>query len=356
MMGYNHKILIADDSEINRDLLSQMLSPRYDIAEAKNGQEVLDYIHSHPGETDLILLDFIMPKIDGMQVLSTLQAEKVLDDVSVIMITADSRMENIEKAYALGATDYITRPFSASIVRHRVDGVMNLQLRKNELADELSEQVEEKNRISDMMVHILSGIVEFRNGESGAHVLHIRVLTEFFLHSITAITDKYSFNDEEVYNISMGAAMHDIGKVCVPFEILNKPGALTKEEFAVMKSHTLKGAEMLKAIIPMYGDDKMLQTAYAIVRWHHERWDGRGYPDGLKGDEIPIFAQAVALADVYDALTGERCYKKAISHDKAINMILNGECGAFNPVLMKCLENIEPLIPGILKSKKANKL
>ncbi len=342
-------ILIADDNEINREILRGMLEGRYNIVETTNGRETLDYIHSHPDEVDLLLLDFIMPEMDGMKVLFHMQMENLLENIPTIMISAANFPGNIERAYILGATDYISRPFDMAIVQRRVNSVMKLHLKQKQLNILISDQIREKHKISDMMVHILSGIVEFRNGESGQHVLHIRLLTEYILKSLPLVTADYDLTQEQIYIICMGAAMHDIGKISVPSKILNKPGKLTPEEFEIMKSHTTVGAQMLEQMDERYASEPFVRTAYEIVRWHHERYDGNGYPDGLKGDEIPISAQVVSLADVYDALTSERCYKKAIPHLQAIQMIEDEKCGVFNPLLLQCLEKIQDDIPFVMQ-------
>lgn len=194
-----------------------------------------------------------------------------------------------------------------------------------------------------MMINILGHIVEFRNGESGPHVHHVQTMTRLLLQCLMNKTNSYNLTDEDVLIISTASALHDIGKIMIDEKILNKPGKLTKEEFEIMKTHSMLGASILKEL-PTYQKKTLVSVAYEICRWHHERYDGKGYPDGLKGEEIPISAQVVALADVYDALTSERCYKKAFSKEKAMEMILDGQCGAFNPLLLECLKDIEDII------------
>ena len=246
----------------------------------------------------------------------------------------------MRRAYELGVSDYVSRPFDAGVVYRRVFNTIKLYAKQRRLISLVTSQIREKEKNTQMLISILSEAVEFRNGESGAHVRHIRIITELLLHRLLEISSQYPITAEQQDNIPLASALHDIGKIGIDEKILNKPGKLTPEEFEVVKTHSMLGAEMLHQL-ENFNEQPLLQTAYEITRWHHERWDGRGYPDGLKGDEIPISAQLVALADVYDALTSERCYKKAFSHEKAVQMILNGECGAFNPLLLQCLTDIQ---------------
>ena len=336
---FKQKILIADDSEMNRSILTDMLESEYDIIEAENGVEAIAAIQKYGVELSLILLDIVMPEMDGFGVLDVMNRRHWIEDIPVIMISSESGSFHVERAYELGITDYISRPFDALIVHRRVVNTIMLYAKQKKLTALVMEQIEEKEKQSTLMIDILSHIVEFRNGESGLHVLHIRALTEMILKYLNHGTNGYHFTREEITMISTASALHDIGKISIPGEILNKPGRLTKEEFEIMKTHTTIGAEMLDKM-SFHQEDPLVKEAYAICRWHHERYDGRGYPDGLKGDEIPISAQIVALADVYDALTSERVYKKAFPHEEAIRMICNGECGTFNPILLKCLEEL----------------
>ena len=346
---FKQKILIADDSEMNRSILTDMLESEYEIIEAENGVEAVAAIQKYGVELSLILLDIVMPEMDGFGVLEVMNRRRWIDDIPVIMISSESASLHVERAYELGITDYISRPFDALIVHRRVVNTIMLYAKQKKLTALVMEQIQEKEKQSTLMIDILSHIVEFRNGESGLHVLHIRILTEMFLKHLPHITDRYQFTREEISMICMASALHDIGKISIPGEILNKPGRLTKEEFDIMKTHTTIGAEMLDKL-SFHQDELLVKEAYAVCRWHHERYDGRGYPDGLMGDEIPISAQIVALADVYDALTSERVYKKAFSHEEAVRMICNGECGTFNPLLLECLKDIADTLQENLKS------
>ena len=337
-MSEKEKILIADDSAMNRAILTEMLGDGYEILEAENGRQAVSIMQTNV-DIDLLLLDIMMPEMDGFDVLAMMNKYHWIDDIPVIMISAENASSYVERAYDLGATDYISRPFDMAIVRRRVINTLMLYAKQKRLVRLVAEQVYEKEKSNSTMINILSHIVEFRNGESGLHVLHIQTATDILLRTLVRKNDKYNLNAADISLISTASALHDIGKINIPASILNKPGKLTKEEFDTMKTHTTTGAEILDKL-PFQQESPLVKTAYAICHWHHERWDGRGYPDGLLGEQIPISAQVVALADVYDALTSDRCYKKAYSHDTAVSMILNGECGAFNPMLLDCLQEI----------------
>ena len=337
-MSLKPKILIADDSAMNRAILVEMLGDGYDVIEAENGREAVRVLQSAP-EIDLLLLDIMMPEMDGFEVLEQMKRYGWIDEVPVVMISAENGSAYVERAYDLGATDFISRPFDMAIVRRRVTNTLMLYTKQKQLVGLVARQVYENQKSNNLMINILSHIVEFRNGESGSHVLHIHTATELILNHLVKKTDKYKLSAADIAMIGTASSLHDIGKINIPEEILNKPGRLTKEEFDIMKTHTTIGAHILENL-PFQQDEPLVKVSYEICRWHHERWDGRGYPDGLKGEEIPIAAQVVALADVYDALTSERCYKKAFDHNTAVRMILNGECGTFNPLLMECLTEV----------------
>ena len=334
------QILLVDDSNMNRMLLREILGDGYHILEAENGQECLETLRAEAGNIALVLLDINMPGMDGFEVLKAMNANHTIEDTPVIMISSEDSDAAIRRSYELGASDYVNRPFDARIVYRRVTNTIKLYAKQRRLVQMVSDQIRARENNTDMLVGVLSHIVEFRNGESGAHVRHIRIITELLLHRLLEISSNYSITAEQQDLIPLASALHDIGKIGIDEKVLNKPGKLTPEEFKVIQTHSMLGAKMLHDL-DGFAEQPLLQTAYEIARWHHERWDGRGYPDGLKGDEIPISAQLVSLADVYDALTSERCYKKAFSHEKAVQMILNGECGAFNPLLLQCLTDIQ---------------
>lgn len=337
-----YTILVADDSEMNRSILRSMLEESYDIIEAEDGIQAVSILQQMEQEISLVLLDIVMPNMDGFGVLAAMNKYDWIDSVPVIMISAESTRDFIERAYDLGVTDYISRPFDMMVVRRRVVNTIMLYAKQRRLAVMVNEQIYQKEKVNNLMISILSHIVEFRNEESGLHVLHIQTMTEILLRSLMRKTDKYKLDRETINLISNASTLHDVGKIGIPSEILNKPGKFTPEEFAVMKSHSQMGAEMMNGV--PFQDEPLVKYAYEICRWHHERYDGRGYPDGLKGEEIPISAQVVSVADVYDALTSERVYKPAHSHEKALSMILNGECGSFQPLLLECLVESSDII------------
>ena len=334
------KILLVDDSKMNRMMLTEILGDSYHILEAENGRECLETLQAEAGNIALVLLDINMPVMDGFEVLKAMNANHTIEDTPVIMISSEDSDAAIRRSYELGASDYVNRPFDTRIVYRRVTNTIKLYAKQRRLVQMVSDQIRARENNTDMLVGVLSHIVEFRNGESGLHVRHIRIITELLLRRLLEISSRYSITAEQQDMIPLASALHDIGKIGIDEKILNKPGKLTPEEFEVIKTHSMLGAKMLHDL-DGFAEQPLLQTAYEIARWHHERWDGRGYPDGLKGDEIPISAQLVSLADVYDALTSERCYKKAFSHERAVQMIQNGECGAFNPLLLQCLTNIQ---------------
>lgn len=339
----NARILIVDDSEMNRDMLSDMLSDDYDIVEASNGEEALSILKEQVYDIDLVLLDIIMPAVDGFGVLDVMKRYHWIDNTPVIMISSEISQSYIRKAFELGVTDYIIRPFDSFIIHKRVSNTLMLYRKQKKLLSALEEQVYENEKNNSMMINVLAHIVEFRNGESGMHVHHIKQLTSILLQNLIEKTDKYRLTENDILLISTASSLHDIGKISIDDKILNKPGRLTAEEFEVIKTHSVIGAEMLQDLHNTH-NYPLFDKAYEICRWHHERYDGKGYPDGLKGEEIPISAQVTSLADVYDALTSNRCYKKAFSHEKAMEMILDGQCGAFNPVLLQCLKDCEKQI------------
>ena len=330
------QILIVDDSEINREILKEILKEDYRILEAANGEECLEQLERYGTGISLVLLDIVMPEMDGFEVLAAMNQNHWIEDIPVIMISSEDSDSYIRRAYEMGVSDYISRPFDAKIVYQRVLNMIKLYAKQRRLIRLVTRQIYEKERNNRMLIGILSQIVEFRNGESGRHVIHINLITQLLLEQLVKKTGKYQLSWEDRLLIATASALHDIGKIGIDEKILNKPGKLTKEEFEIMKAHTLIGAQMLDNL-DMYRNEKLLKFAYEICRWHHERYDGKGYPDGLVGEEIPISAQVVSLADVYDALVSERVYKKAFSHEKALEMIRNGECGTFNPLLLQCM-------------------
>lgn len=341
-MPLKPKILIADDSTMNRAILVEMLGDGYDILEAENGREAVQILQGG-SEIDLLLLDITMPEMDGFAVLEQMKRCGWIEEVPVIMISAENDSAYVERAYDMGATDFIGRPFDMAVVRRRVTNTLMLYTKQKQLVGLVAKQVYENQKSNNLMISILSHIVEFRNGESGLHVLHIHTATELILNHLVKKTDKYKLSAADIAMIGTASSLHDIGKINIPEEILNKPGRLTKEEFDTMKTHTTIGAHILENL-PFLQEEPLVKVSYEICRWHHERWDGRGYPDGLAGDDIPISAQIVSMADVYDALVSKRVYKAAYSPDTAVQMILHGDCGQFNPLLLECLVEIQDVL------------
>ena len=341
-MDKRQNILIVDDSKFNRDILKEILGEKYNYLEAENGNQAIQMIGENIG-IDLMLLDINMPQMNGFEVLKIMKRSQCIEETPVIMISSEESVDTMREAYEMGITDYITRPFDSVIVKKRVQNTLSLYANQNNLVNVVVNQIYEKEENNNIMIRILSSILGSRNSESREHILHIKTATEMMLRQLIKITDVYHLTEADIALITTASSLHDIGKIYIPEEILNKPGRLTDEEFKIMKTHSELGADIIQDMhLPQ--EKPLVHTVWEICRWHHERWDGKGYPDGLKGEEIPISAQVVSIADVYDALTSERCYKKAFDHDTAIKMILDGQCGQFNPILLKCLKELSPRI------------
>lgn len=338
-MQRRNTILLVDDVEMNRAILGGLFKDEYHILEAENGEQALLLLNEYHSSIAIMLLDIIMPVKDGYQVLEEIRGNGLLDEVPVIIITADNSVESELKAFDLGASDIIIKPFEAHVVRRRVHNTIELSLHKHNLESLVAEQARKLKETNEVLVDGLSSIIEYRSVETGQHIRRIRLLTKALLKEVNLNCPEYDLNDHKIDVIADASAMHDIGKIAIPDSVLNKPGRLTKDEFEIMKKHTVKGCEILESLDRM-SDQEYLKYAYNICRYHHERWDGRGYPDGLIGDAIPICAQVTGIADAYDALASDRVYKKAISHEQAANMILNGECGMFSPKLLECFKSV----------------
>ena len=330
-------ILIVDDIEVNRALLAENFKDDYEIVEAGDGEEALKVLDSGR-DIAAVLLDLIMPKMNGLDVLREMNRNGKIKHIPVFLITAANSEEMLSEGYELGAIDIIAKPFMPYFLRCRINNVVELYGHRNELEHIVAKQVDRLNKLNRSIVETLATVIEFRDGESGEHVRRIGRLTEILMTEVSNTYPEYRLPKKEIDKIVTSSTLHDVGKISIPDSILNKPGRLTTEEFEVMKQHTTKGCEILKNV-PEILDKGIYNYSYDICRHHHERWDGRGYPDGLKGDDISIWAQVVSVADVYDALTSERVYKKAFDHDTAVKMIYNGECGAFNPKVMKVFES-----------------
>ena len=340
------KILIVDDSSESREALRAMLSESYRIAEADGGRAALELMEQYIHDYDLVLVDNAMPDMDGFAVLEYMREHGWLDYVPVIMLSSDSSQDTRYRAYAAGAADYILRPFTKKMLLQRVVNTVSLYARQRKLEAVLSRKISENDKTENLMTSILSHIVGYRNGESGSHVFGIKDITEVLLRELLREGGDVGFRYEDIPVLCHAATLHDIGKISIAEEILNKPGRLTPEEYEIMKTHSLIGAQMLESL-PHDQDDPLIKAAHDICLYHHERYDGKGYPEGISGDAIPLSAQVVALADVYDALVSDRCYRKGFTHERAMEMILGGECGAFNPRLLDAFKRAERKLSGL---------
>lgn len=349
-MGNDKTILIVDDIEVNRVVLAEVFKDEYDIVQADGGKRAIEIIDSNR-EISAVLLDMLMPEVNGLDVLRAMNENGTIESIPVFLITAADSDEMLMEAYDMGAIDVIRKPFLTQFLRCRIGNVIELFRHRNKLEEIVEEQVERLNGMNQAMVETLATVIEFRDCETGEHVKNISGLTKILMTQVSKMYPEYALPREEIDKIANSAILHDVGKISTPDQILNKPGRLTDEEFEIMKQHTMRGCEILKNI-PHILDKGLYRYSYDICRHHHERWDGRGYPDHLSGDDISIWAQVVSVVDVYDALTSERVYKKAFSHEKAVGMIVNGECGTFNP---KVLEAFHACMDKINKKKRNRK-
>ena len=346
------RVLIVDDVELNRFILKGILCADFDVVEASGGQEALDILKKDGSNISIVLLDILMPEVDGFAVLESMRKHGYLNYIPVIIISTESTAQYVDKAYEMGATDFINKPYNPNVVLHRVLNTIKLFNRQQTLMQIVTEQVYEKHRYADMMINILSSCMEVKNGESGSHILHINTVTRILAENLLSLTDRYSFSKSDVQLIGMASSLHDIGKIAIPDGIVNKSGKLTAEESEIMKTHPAHGAKMLQSLVE-YKDERLIKFAYDICLYHHERYDGGGYPVGLKGEEIPVWAQIVSVADAFDELISGMASKAAYAPDKALEMIVGEECGAFNPILIQCLLNSEKQILDALSNTSA---
>lgn len=348
-----NKVLVVDDVEMNRDILEEMLKDKYEILKAEDGDMALEMIEKHQEEIAVVLLDLIMPKKDGYEVLEEMKSKKWMDKMPVLIISGESSVETESQCFDYGISDFIRKPFDSRMVKKRVRNIIDLFNYKNSLEEKVEEQTEtlrkqykilhkqaeELHQNKAKIIEILGTVVEYRNLESGEHINRVKGFTKIMAEKMMEKYPEYNLTPRDVEIIYSAAALHDIGKIAIPDNILLKPGRLTPEEFDYMKTHTTRGCDILDSIEGAW-DDEYGKVSYEICRYHHERHDGKGYPDGLKEDEIPISAQLVSVADVYDALVTERVYKHAIPKDEAFQMILDGKCGTFSPKLMECFKEV----------------
>lgn len=344
-----NKILIVDDSFINRELLTEMLEDEYEVITCENGLQALELMEENYNELAIILLDLVMPVLDGVGFLKALQNKPIMKDIPILVISGETNVETEIKCFDYGVFDFIKKPFDNRLVKKRIKNAVDLYMYKNNLEERVAEQTsvisEQYNLLKHQadqlaksnvsIIEILGTIVEYRNLESGEHIQRVKSYTRILGEQLMEDYPEYNLTSKQLNVIVSASALHDVGKIAIPDSILLKPGRLTKEEFEFMKEHTTKGCEIINNIRGVWSEE-YARASYEICRHHHERYDGRGYPDGLLGENIPISAQLVAVADVYDALVNERVYKSAFSADKAFNMIINGECGTFSPKLMDC--------------------
>lgn len=338
-MPARQALLIADDIELNRFILSQAFCEEYDIIEAENGKEAWEKFLRYRTSIAAVLLDIVMPVMDGFGVLEKMAEHHMMDRVPVFLVTSETGDAQLERGFQMGVVDIIVKPFNPSFIRRRLGNILELYRHRLHLQEVVNAQEEKLRQTSSSIIDTLSTAIEFRDCESGEHVRRIRGVTAALLRCIAQENAQYHLTSGQIKLISDAAAMHDVGKISIPDQILNKPGRLTPEEFEIMKTHTVKGCSLLDSV-EYLRDSELYEYCYDICRHHHERWDGNGYPDRLEGDQISIWSQAVSLADVYDALVSPRVYKPPYSHEEAMQMIMDGECGIFNPKMLDCLEEV----------------
>ena len=330
-------ILIVDDMDINREILAEAFRDKYEIIEADNRNAAMEYIRDKSLDIAAVLLDMVMPEADGLEVLRRMNDDGSIIHIPTFIVTATDNEEELMQAYNLGAVDVITKPFIMEFLKCRIENIIELYSHRNELEGLVTDQVQRLSRFNSSMVETLATLVEFRDCDSGGHIKRICSLTDILMNKVSNMFPEYRLPKAEIDKIVTASVLHDVGKIAVSDGILNKPGRLTPEEFEIMKGHTVKGCAILQKMSYLL-DDNVYNYSYDIARHHHERWDGKGYPDHLVGDKISIWSQVVSVVDVYDALVSPRVYKKAFDHDTAVRMIMGGECGVFNPKILKAFE------------------
>lgn len=347
------KVLIVDDAELNREILDAILGEDYSVLKAEDGRIALRLLNEYYNEIAVVLLDLIMPEINGFEVMDVMKEKGWMEKIPILVISGETAIETERKCFEYGISDFIRKPFDNSLVRRRVTNVVKLFQYQNELEDRVKKQTqilrrqnellklqaEKLKKSNERIIDVFGTVVEYRNLESGEHIKRVKGFTEILARELMREYPEYGLTEEKIEIITVASSLHDVGKIAIPDSILLKPGKLTDKEFEYMKSHTTRGSELLDSIKDIW-DEQYQKAGYEICRHHHERYDGKGYPDGLAGEDIPISAQIVSVADVYDALVSERVYKKAFSKDEAFHMILNGECGIFSPKLLECLRNV----------------
>lgn len=336
-------ILIADDAEINREMIKFIFEEQYEVLEAKDGEETIALLDQHAKEIAVLFLDLIMPKKSGLDVLKHMQATGYTDFLPVIMITGEATPEAEYQAYNLGASDIIYKPFDPKVVMRRTMNITELFEHRLDLEEKLAERTQELvasreqlEQNNAFLINALGSVVEFRSMESGEHIRRVKQFTGIILEYVRKFYPEYNLTKKQVELITQASALHDLGKIAIPDAILLKPGKLTPSEFEEMKKHTIYGCEILERFQQV--DNEFYRYCYDICRYHHERYDGKGYPDHLVGEQIPIWAQVVSIVDVYDALVNKRVYKPAYDVHEAERMIKNGECGVFSDKILDCFD------------------
>ena len=333
----NKKILIADDVEMNRDLLREILEDDYQVETVEDGEKAISVLSERIDEFAVLLLDLVMPNMDGIGVLKVMNERGWIDKLPVLIISGEQSVQSEKDCFNWGVSDFIRKPFDDILVKKRVGNVAELSLYRRSLEQKVEEQTQRLKKVNENIVDILGSVVESRSLESGQHIQRVKGYTKILALEMMDAYKEYGLTKEMIEIIVSASALHDIGKVAIPDNILLKPGRFTPEEFEIMKTHTTRGCELLEGIKGNW-DEEYNKVSWEICRYHHERYDGKGYPDHLVGEEIPISAQLVSIADVYDALISKRCYKDAYELEEAYNMILNGECGTFSPKLIECFK------------------
>lgn len=336
-------ILIADDAELNRDILKYIFEEQFEILEAEDGQDTIEKIEKHKEDIAVLFLDLVMPKKTGLEVMEWMKENGYMDNIPVIMITGEATTETDVKAYEYGASDVIYKPFEPRVVMRRTMNIMELFEHRKSIEQKLEERtrelIESQKKLqqnNDFLVSALSSVVEFRSSESGEHIKRVKTFTEIILGYLRKYYPEYKLTQEQVDLIVSASTLHDLGKIAIADNILMKPGKLTNDEFREMKKHTIYGCELLERF--KQEDSEFYTYCYDICRYHHERYDGNGYPDKLAGEDIPIWAQVVSIVDVYDALVSKRVYKMPYAVDEASRMIHDGECGVFSPKILDCFD------------------
>ena len=345
-------VLIVDDQSSNRESLSEILKNDFKIKEAVNGIEALEAISKHRDSIAVMLLDLVMPKMNGQEVLAKMSEAKLMDDFPVIVSAGEGNIDVLKKCFGYGISDFVKKPYEDDLVLERVKKLTTLYQSRRESNDKLrkfAKVLQNQNKILEQqakqqksdnisLMDSLGTIVEYRNTENHEHIRRVKAFTKILASHMMKEFPEYKLTGEQITQITAASALHDIGKIMIPDNILFKPGKYTSEEFDYMKSHTIRGYDIIAQIADNW-DKELMDYCKQIARSHHEKFDGRGYPENLKGDKIPIAAQVVSVTDCFEALISESLYKKAYTFDVAFQMILNGDCGAFNPKLMEAFRN-----------------